>query len=81
MILFIVILNPLINHQGENVLFYINDSMVTVESIIYGVSTGVMMINMFLYFSSFNKIMTRDKIISALDFFSKKLTLIFCDDT
>lgn len=75
--LFIIIINPLVNHQGTTILFYLNDKMITKESILYGVFAGIMIINMFLYFSSFNKVMTEDKIMSSLKFVSRKLSLIF----
>lgn len=77
LLLFIILVNPLINHQGTTILFYINNQMITKESILYGIFAGMMIINMFLYFSSFNKIMTGDKIMSVLKFVSRKLSLIF----
>lgn len=36
-----VIVNALVNHQGETYLFYLNDNIVTMESLAYGVFAGV----------------------------------------
>lgn len=36
-----VIVNALVNHKGETYLFYLNDNIVTMESLAYGVFAGV----------------------------------------
>jgi len=77
LLIFIIVLNPLINHQGSTILFYINNKMITKESILYGFYAGGMIINMFLYFSSFNKVMTRDKIVTVFKGFIPKISLMF----
>ncbi|WP_294463788.1 energy-coupling factor transporter transmembrane component T [uncultured Anaerofustis sp.] len=77
LLIFIIILNPLINHQGSTILFYINNKMITKEAIYYGFFAGFMIIDMFLIFSSFNKIMTGDKIVYLFKGTIPKLSLMF----
>lgn len=57
------IINPLISHNGELVLFYLNGNAVTVESIVYGMAIAVMLIAVMLWFSCYNEVMTSDKFL------------------
>lgn len=57
------ILNPLFNHRGNTVFFYINDNAITLEALLYGLSTAAMIMSVIIWFKCFGKIMTEDKII------------------
>ena len=57
------ILNTLFTHNGETVLFYINGNRITLEAMIYGIAAAVMISAVIIWFSSFNAVMTSDKII------------------
>ncbi|QNK60657.1 energy-coupling factor transporter transmembrane protein EcfT [Paenibacillus sp. PAMC21692] len=64
LLLFMAALNPLFNHQGVTLLFYLESgNPVTLESILYGLSTAVMFVTVILWFSCYNQVMTSDKFI------------------
>ncbi len=57
-------INPAFNHEGTTILLYFsNGNPLTSESILYGISAGVMLVTLLLWFSSFNRVMTSDKFI------------------
>ncbi|MBQ4316925.1 MAG: energy-coupling factor transporter transmembrane protein EcfT, partial [Clostridia bacterium] len=45
------------------VLYFANGNPLTLESILYGLSAGVLLVTLLLWFASFNRIMTSDKFI------------------
>ncbi|MCH5296473.1 MAG: energy-coupling factor transporter transmembrane protein EcfT [Ruminococcus sp.] len=60
----ISIVNPVFNHDGVTILTYFPwNNPLTLESIIYGVATAVLLSAVVLWFSCFNKVMTSDKFI------------------
>lgn len=64
MVLLTAFINPAFNHEGTTILLYFdNGNPLTLESILYGFSAGVLLITLLLWFSSFNRIMTTDKFI------------------
>lgn len=64
MILLVLIINPVFNHRGSTILMYFPwNNPLTLESIIYGLAAAVMLASVMLWFSSFNTVMTSDKII------------------
>ena len=63
MIILISVINPLVNHHGMTILFYTKNSYITLEALIYGIASGVMLASVLLWFSCCNKIMTTDKFI------------------
>lgn len=57
-------INPTFNHEGTTILYYFSSSNpLTLESILYGISAGVMLITVLLWFSAFSRVMTSDKFI------------------
>ena len=78
LLLFMSILNPLFNHQGMTILFYMQDgNPITLESIIYGVSSACMFVTTILWFSCYNIVMTSDKFIYLFGKIMPALSLIF----
>lgn len=74
----IIIINPLVNHQGQTILTYLWDgNPLTLESIIYGISQGLMLIILLLWFSTYNYVMTSDKFIYIFGKIIPKSSLIF----
>ncbi|MER2107948.1 MAG: energy-coupling factor transporter transmembrane component T [Solibacillus sp.] len=69
------IINPLISHNGELVLFYLNGNAVTVEAIVYGMAIAVMLIVVMLWFSCYNEVMTSDKFLYLFSKISPALAL------
>ena len=63
-VLLTAFINPAFNHEGTTILLYFsNGNPLTLESILYGISAGFMLVTLLLWFSSFNRIMTSDKFI------------------
>ena len=78
-IVFIIIAlsNPLFSHNGATVLFFINDNRITFESLMYGITTALMIVSMLVWFNCFNKVFDSEKIMYLLGRFFPKLALVF----
>lgn len=73
----ISIINPVFNHDGVTILAYFPwDNPLTLESIIYGFATAVLLSSIVLWFSSFNKTMTSDKFIYLFGRIIPSLSLV-----
>lgn len=78
MFIIVSIVNPVFNHKGATILFYLKSgNPVTLESIFYGLSTAAMFSAVLLWFSSYNVVMTSDKFIYLFGRFIPALSLIF----
>ncbi len=63
-LLFTAVLNPLFNHRGVTVLFYLrNDNPVTLEAVCFGLGSAVLMGASIVWFNCCNAVFTTDKII------------------
>ncbi len=61
---FTMLLNPLFNHQGATPLFALpGGSPVTLESLLYGLSAGGMLMGVMLWFACFNRCVCSDKFL------------------
>ena len=58
-----ILLNTLNVHNGVTVLFYLNDNRITLEAILYGCATAVMLSSVIIWSSCFSMIVTEDKFI------------------
>ena len=57
-------MNPAFSHEGVTVLLYFpTGNPLTLESILYGLSAGVMIATVMLWFVSFSRVITSDKFI------------------
>ena len=64
MLILMALINPLFNHEGVTVIAYLpSGTPLTLESIIYGLCTAVMIISVICHFSCYNEVMTSDKFI------------------
>ena len=63
MFVFIALANPLFNHRGATILFYLFDNPVTKEAIIYGAISAGMMFAAVVWFTCYNTVVTSDKFI------------------
>lgn len=63
MILFIALINPLFYHEGNTPLLYINDTPITLEALLYGVFTGVMILSLIYVFKAFDRCIDSHKFI------------------
>ncbi len=78
MLIIVALINPLFNHAGVTILFYLkNGNPITFESIIYGWVMAVMLIQVIIWFSCYNIIMTSDKFIYLFGKIIPALSLIF----
>ena len=76
--LFTAILNPIFNHQGVTILTYFRDgNPLTLESILYGMSAGTMLVTVMIWFSCHNEIMTSDRLMYLFGRLLPALSLIF----
>lgn len=76
------VVNPLFSHKGGTLLFYLfTGNPVTLEAIIYGFAAAVIIGAVLLWFSSFNVIMTEDKLLggvgSVMPHVATLVTMIF----
>lgn len=63
-LLAMAVINPLFNHEGLTILWYLhNDNPVTLEAIIYGLASATMMGASIVWFNCCNEVFTSDKII------------------
>lgn len=59
--LLMVIINPLISHRGQTVLFYLFDNPITLEAVIYGVVMMMSLLTVLIAFVSYNMVITPNK--------------------
>ena len=77
MLIITAILNPLFNHRGATILAYFpNGNPLTLESIMFGVATAIMLITVISWFACFNKVMTSDKFVYLFGRIIPALSLI-----
>ena len=63
LMLLVAAINPLFNHRGVTILGYLRDNPITLESIFYGLASGLMFASIILWFSCYNAVMTSDKFV------------------
>lgn len=77
MVIIAVIINPMFNHEGATILAYLaTGNPLTLESIIYGLTAGLMLAAVLCHFSCFNKVMTSDKLVYLLGRVTPALSLV-----
>ena len=76
-ILLIIVINPLFNHRGETILFYLGNNYVTFEALAYGMCIAFMLASVIMWFSCYNGIMTSDKFIYLFGRIMPAISLIF----
>ena len=76
-VLSVTVVNAAFNHQGATILLYVNDNPLTLESIFYGLASGVMFVSVILWFSCYNDVMTSEKFMCLFGKAIPSLSLIF----
>ena len=76
------IVNPLFTHEGVTLLMYMkNGNPITLESILYGLGAGFMLVSVLNWFSCYQVVMTSDKFIylfgKAIPAMSLILSMVF----
>lgn len=70
--------NPLFSHQGATILGYFPDgNPVTLESILYGLGMGLLLVTMLIWLSILNEIYTSDRWIYIFSSIAPSLGLLF----
>lgn len=59
----IAIVNPLFNHNGITILFYLFENPVTVEVCLYGLASGGMLASVLVWFSCYNVLISNEKFL------------------
>lgn len=72
----LIVINPLVSHNGTTVLFVINHSPITLEATVYGIAAAVMILAVLYWFRSFTQIMTSDRLLYLFGKLSPKLALV-----
>lgn len=62
-VLFITVFNTLFIHQGNTMIFYINNNPITIEALVFGIFSGLMLSNVLIWFSSFNRVVNGEMIM------------------
>ena len=63
LIVVMTLINTLNVHNGVTVLFYLNDNRITLEAILFGLASSVMLTSVIIWFRCFGIIVTADKLI------------------
>ncbi len=64
MFLLTAFVNPAFSHEGVTILLYFpSGNPLTLESLLYGLSAGLMLVTVLLWFVNFNRVVTSDKFI------------------
>lgn len=76
MLIMIAVVNPIFVHKGETLLFFLNGNPVTLEAILYGAATAVMLISVFYWFKCYSIVMTSDKMVYLFGKIAPRLSLV-----
>lgn len=76
LLVFLTLVNALFNHRGITVLFYLGDNPVTMESVVYGLCSALMIFSIIVWFLSFNEIMRPDKFLFLFGRVSPSIALV-----
>lgn len=75
---FIAFINPLFNHQGVTILFYLKSgNPFTLESVIYGIVSAALFVTTIVWFSCYNKVMDADKFMYLFGRLIPSSSLVF----
>ena len=77
-IVIVAVMNPLFNHEGVTVLFYLwNGNAVTKEAVLYGLVSVCMFAALIMWFYCLNSVMTADKYVYLFGRAIPVLSLVF----
>ena len=70
------VINPVFNHNGTTVLFFVNDNPITLEALFYGAVSSGAVVAVIYWFRAFSAVMTGDRLLYVFGIFSPKLALM-----
>lgn len=71
------LLNPVFNHRGSTILTYFRDNPITLEAVVFGVTSAFMVGSIIFWFTTFNYIITSDKLMYLGNKIAPSITLVF----
>lgn len=74
--LLIMVMNPILSHRGRTVLHYFGDIPITLESVVYGVTLAMSMLNVLTLFITYRLVMTEQKFLFLFSRLSPKAALV-----
>ncbi|MBR4941525.1 MAG: cobalt transport protein, partial [Clostridia bacterium] len=77
-LLFVVgtVINPVFNHNGQTVLFFVNDNPITLEALVWGAVSSGTIVSVIYWFRAFSLVMTGDRLLYVFGAFSPKMALM-----
>jgi energy-coupling factor transport system permease protein len=75
-VILIMLMNPILSHRGRTVLYYLGDIPITLESVVYGVTLAISMLNLLTFFVTYRLVMTEQKFLFLFTRVSPKAALI-----
>ena len=70
------VINPVFNHNGSTVLFFLNRNPVTLEAVLYGLVMGMLIAAMLVWARCFSLTMDTDRLMTVTGRLSPKLSLL-----
>lgn len=74
--LLIIVMNPLLNHQGTHILFYLGANPITLEAVIKGVMMALSLLNILMLAQIFNYLITSEKFLFLFSRFFPRWALL-----
>ncbi len=74
--LLLAVLNPIFSHNGETVLFFMNDRPVTMEAILYGAAMAAMIVSVIFWCKCYQTVLTTDKVLYLFGKTVPRLSLV-----
>ncbi|WP_256760381.1 energy-coupling factor transporter transmembrane component T [Cohnella sp. WQ 127256] len=75
-VVLIAVVNPILSHRGRTVLYYLGDIPITLESVIYGATLAISMLNLLTFFVTYRLVMTEQKFLFLFTRISPKAALV-----
>lgn len=70
------LINPLITHDGEKIILYIDNNPITIEAIAYGFAMSIMICSVIFWFGCYSAVMTSDKFLYLFGKISPAFALV-----
>ncbi|KIL34544.1 hypothetical protein SD71_18865 [Cohnella kolymensis] len=74
--LLILLMNPILSHRGRTVLYYFGDMPITLESVVYGMTLALSMLNLLTLFITYRLVMSEQKFLFLFSRLSPKAALV-----
>ena len=72
----VILFNSLLTHRGRTTLFWLGDSRIKLEAIMFGVVMGLLLVAIMFTFASYNDIISSHKFLYLFSRISPKVALL-----